>query len=77
MQATFFVVGNRVGGNSSLVARMHREGNLVENHSWSHPDLTTQGSGNIAWQLDDTSNAIANATARPTAAPPYGAYNRR
>ncbi|MGB3954283.1 MAG: polysaccharide deacetylase family protein [Brooklawnia sp.] len=77
VQATFFVVGNRVGGNSSLVARMHREGNLVENHSWSHPDLTTQGSGNIAWQLDDTSNAIANATgARPTMLrPPYGAYN--
>ena len=38
--ATFFVTGHYLESEPDLVKRMAKEGHIVGNHSWSHPDLT-------------------------------------
>jgi peptidoglycan-N-acetylglucosamine deacetylase len=37
VHATFFVVGERAARDRQTVARIAAEGNLVANHTWSHP----------------------------------------
>ncbi|AZK47419.1 polysaccharide deacetylase family protein [Paenibacillus lentus] len=37
VKATFFVVGNRAKKHPELLKRIHREGHIVGNHSYSHP----------------------------------------
>lgn len=39
--ATFFVVGHFIEENGDLIDRMNKEGHIVGNHSYSHPDMTT------------------------------------
>lgn len=41
VSATFFVVGNYLDTSPELVKRMVTEGHTVGNHSWHHPDMTT------------------------------------
>jgi peptidoglycan/xylan/chitin deacetylase (PgdA/CDA1 family) len=36
VKAAFFVIGRNAQGHPDLVARMHREGHIVGNHSFSH-----------------------------------------
>ncbi|NLG82958.1 MAG: delta-lactam-biosynthetic de-N-acetylase [Bacilli bacterium] len=38
--ATFFLVGDYLKKEEALVKRMVKEGHIVGNHTWSHPDLT-------------------------------------
>lgn len=38
-KATFFCIGNRIKGNEGLIKRIHREGHLIGNHSYSHSNL--------------------------------------
>ena len=38
--AAFFVVGNYLTSEPDLVCRMIREGHIVGNHTWSHPDMS-------------------------------------
>lgn len=33
---TFFCIGNRIAGNESLLQRIHEEGHIIGNHSYSH-----------------------------------------
>ncbi|MCP8969915.1 delta-lactam-biosynthetic de-N-acetylase [Ectobacillus ponti] len=39
--ATFFLTGQFLKEQPELVKRMVREGHIIGNHSWHHPDLTT------------------------------------
>lgn len=34
--AAFFCIGNRVSGNEKLLKRMHEQGHIIGNHSYSH-----------------------------------------
>ncbi|MBN1200089.1 MAG: polysaccharide deacetylase family protein, partial [Bacteroidales bacterium] len=36
LSATFFVIGEKLAGNESLVAEIETAGHLIGNHSWSH-----------------------------------------
>ncbi|WP_100330380.1 delta-lactam-biosynthetic de-N-acetylase [Bacillus xiapuensis] len=38
--ATFFVTGHYLKSAFDLVKRMNKEGHIIGNHSWNHPDLT-------------------------------------
>lgn len=40
VQATFFVVGNRVNNHRALLQRMSDEGHIVANHTVTHPDFS-------------------------------------
>lgn len=79
VKATFFVVGRQVRANPGLVRREYREGHSVQNHSYTHADLTTLSNTGIRRELGRTNRAIVDAgVPRPYRfRPPYGATNAR
>src|SRR5581483_4287474 len=79
IKATFFVIGENVAEHPEIVARAAREGHEIGNHSWSHPNLGKMSDENVRRQLQQTDDAIKNATGkRPTLMrPPYGSITTR
>jgi peptidoglycan/xylan/chitin deacetylase (PgdA/CDA1 family) len=79
VKATFFVIGQRARRYPRLVKREYREGHSVQNHTYTHPDLTTLGNAGIRRQLRATNRAIkAAGVPRPYRfRPPYGITNAR
>ncbi|MGP4098580.1 polysaccharide deacetylase family protein [Nonomuraea sp. KM90] len=76
-RATFFVVGQNVAANPSVVRRAYAAGHEIGSHTWSHPDLTKLSVAGIRAQFARTDQAIKAATGvRPKLVrPPYGALN--
>lgn len=74
--ATFFVLGQRIGGNEDILHRMAGLGMEVANHTWDHPDLTTLPADAVADQVVRTSDEITRATGQPPTyfRPPGGAW---
>nr|WP_275695468.1 delta-lactam-biosynthetic de-N-acetylase [Fredinandcohnia sp. SECRCQ15] len=60
--ATFFVTGHYLKDQSDLVKRMAKEGHIVGNHSWYHPDLTRVSDERLAKEL----NSVREETERLT-----------
>jgi peptidoglycan-N-acetylglucosamine deacetylase len=77
INATFFDVGYLVTDYPNIVRQEYKEGNIVANHSWSHPQMTLLSSQAIMSQLTSTSKAIKDAIGvGPTFfRPPYGSMN--
>lgn len=79
VHATFFCAGENVQYYPDLVQQEQSAGNVVANHSWSHPDLTTLSTNGVHTQLNNTSVEIQQVTGtRPTFfRPPYGAVDNK
>jgi peptidoglycan/xylan/chitin deacetylase (PgdA/CDA1 family) len=79
IKATFFVIGENVAEHPEIVARAAREGHEIANHSWSHPNFGKMSDEGVRRQLQQTDDAIKNATGkRPTLLrPPYGSITAR
>lgn len=79
VKATFFCIGRQVARYPNLVRQEYNNGNLVGNHSWSHPNLALLSATEIESQIKLTSDAIQQATGvRPAFfRPPYGVVNAR
>jgi peptidoglycan/xylan/chitin deacetylase (PgdA/CDA1 family) len=79
IKATFFVIGENVAEHPEIVARAAREGHEIANHSWSHPNFGKMSDESVRHQLQQTDDAIKNATGkRPTLLrPPYGSITAR
>jgi peptidoglycan/xylan/chitin deacetylase (PgdA/CDA1 family) len=77
IKATFFCIGSLVKRRPDLVQQEYSAGNLVGNHTWSHPYLPSLASSKILWQLATTSRTIQKAIGRWPIffRPPYGAYD--
>jgi len=77
IKATFFCIGRQVAQYPYLVKQEYAAGNLIGNHSWSHPNLALLSSTAILTQINSTSAAIQQAIGvRPTFfRPPYGTIN--
>ncbi|HKV59440.1 MAG TPA: polysaccharide deacetylase family protein [Ktedonobacteraceae bacterium] len=77
VKATFFDVGYLVKDYPDIVRQEFLQGNIIGNHSWSHPDLTRFSVAGITSQLVSTSDAIQSVTGtRPVLfRPPYGSFN--
>jgi peptidoglycan/xylan/chitin deacetylase (PgdA/CDA1 family) len=75
--ATFFEVGQNVARNPSLTTQVYRQGNSVQNHSWSHPDLRQLSANQFAYQVNATDRQIRAHTGYLPCClrPPYGAVN--
>jgi peptidoglycan-N-acetylglucosamine deacetylase len=73
---TWFAWGERVAANPSLVAQMRSVG-VVQNHSYTHPHMTSYSYQQVYDQLNRTNQAIQNAgSPKPTLyRPPYGETN--
>lgn len=74
VKATFFLEGKRIPGNEWVVTRMIREGHLVGNHSFSHPNLRKLSVTKIKGEINRT-NQLIQSIIRHTpklVRPPYG-----
>jgi len=80
VEATFFCIGKRVEANAELVARILREGHLLENHSYAHSNTTNFFSvKRLRNDLAQAQTAIEQATgiAPKCFRPPMGLSNPR
>jgi len=75
--ATFFEIGQQVQRNPGLARQVVADGNVIGNHTWDHPSLTTITPTAQASELKQASTEIKNVTGMtPTLfRPPYGATN--
>ncbi|WP_407270847.1 delta-lactam-biosynthetic de-N-acetylase [Radiobacillus sp. PE A8.2] len=76
--ATFFVTGHYVESSEELVKRMVKDGHIVGNHTYYHPDLTTISKEEMKKELDKLEKAVANITSQKSmkyVRPPKGAFS--
>lgn len=79
VQATFFLIGEKIEGNEALLQRMQEEGHLIGNHSYSHVELNRLTESAAQQEIEKTNQAICDATGqRPEyIRPPYGAWEKK
>ena len=78
VNATFFTIGEQIsGGDRETLLRELRAGDVLGDHTWTHPMLTS--SPNVQWQLSSTRRRIQSLIGYTPCLfrPPYGAVNRR
>lgn len=80
VSATFFVTGHYLNTQPKLVKRMVKEGHIVGNHSWSHPDLTRVSDEKLAEELEKVKKKTEEITGVKTMKylrPPRGIFSER
>lgn len=77
VQATFFSIGQNIARFPAYLQQGLAAQHAVENHTFTHPHLTTLPFARIYHELSATQNAVLRETGtRPTVfRPPYGEYN--
>ena len=77
VKASFFVVGQRIPGNEDLIKRMHDEGHLIGNHTYSHVQLDSINSVTACEEVEKTNAVIEKITGEAVEyiRPPYGLYD--
>lgn len=78
--AVFFVTGHYIETEPELLRRMVREGHLIGNHSWSHPDMTQISDERITEELNRVKGKVAELTDQKEMAllrPPRGIFSDR
>lgn len=78
--ATFFVTGHYIKDQPDLLKRMVKEGHLIGNHSWSHPDMSQISNDRIKEELEKVKEGIAQVTGQKEASflrPPRGIFSER
>lgn len=79
--ATFFEIGDQISTydpGGTLERRMLADGDMIGDHTWTHPDMTTLSASEQRSQILQTADAIQSATHgfRPCFwRPPYGSAN--
>jgi len=76
-RATFFMVGRQLSDAfGPMLLRALRDGDVLGDHSWSHPDL--RSSRDVRGQLASTLGAIRSLSGYTPCVfrPPYGAYDQ-
>src|SRR5699024_11858028 len=58
--ATFFVTGHYVKDQPKLIQRMVKEGHIIGNHSYHHPDFTVISKKSIQEELDSLEKEVAD-----------------
>lgn len=78
VRATFFELGQQVRRDPKTSRAVIEAGNVIGNHSWSHPFLTKLKPAQIRKQITDSAGAIKWATGQSPKVfrPPYGAIDR-
>jgi peptidoglycan/xylan/chitin deacetylase (PgdA/CDA1 family) len=74
-RATFFMMGSRAAAEPELVRRVVAGGNLIGNHTWSHPNLSRSSAKRIREELKRTQETLEEITGAPARffRPPFGA----
>lgn len=76
VQATFFLLGERVELSPDIVKKMHADGHLIGNHSYEHVNLSTLSDEAAIVQVNKTNEAIYKVTGEfpEYIRPPYGCW---
>jgi peptidoglycan-N-acetylmuramic acid deacetylase len=78
--AAFFVTGHYLKDQPDLVKRMVKEGHIVGNHSWSHPDMTQVSNERLKTELSkvkDKFTEITGVKEMRYLRPPRGIFSER
>ncbi len=77
--ATFFMIGRQVRAHPEIVRRVARAGHAIENHSYSHADLTRRPAHIVRREIAATNRAVEGVCGRRPryARPPMGRVNAR
>ncbi len=62
--ATFFVIGQNMQARPDLVAREVREGHLVGNHTWTHPNIAVTPPAQTSLEINTTQRLFEVLTGR-------------
>lgn len=75
--ASFFILGEHIEGNEDLIKRMHDEGHLIGNHTYSHVQLDKINETKAREEICRTCDLIESIIGQPLEyiRPPYGSYN--
>lgn len=78
VQATFFVTGQNAALHPDIIKRMHDEGHLIGNHTYTHIALTKSNREKYKQELVKTNEAIQQITGEEVqyVRPPYGAWDK-
>lgn len=77
--ATFFLIGQNALKYPDVVAKIHHEGHIIGNHSWSHPNLIKLDLRQLNQEIVNTESIIEQITGLQTALirPPYGSIDQQ
>ncbi|HEX6922917.1 MAG TPA: delta-lactam-biosynthetic de-N-acetylase [Bacillales bacterium] len=78
--ATFFVTGHYLKTEPKLVKRMVKEGHIVGNHSWGHPDLTDVSNERLKKEIKQVEEKYTEITGQKDMKylrPPRGVFSER
>lgn len=79
VHVTFFVTGEHAELHPDIIKRMHDEGHLIGNHTYSHIQLTKSNSEKFKEELVKTSKVIQEITGDEViyVRPPYGTWDKK
>ncbi|MCR8844613.1 polysaccharide deacetylase family protein [Paenibacillus sp. SC116] len=74
VKATFFVVGNRAQKHPDIIDRIVKEGHILGNHTYNHPNLAKVSNTAFQREVVDTQKTIKKLTGKTMRylRPPYG-----
>lgn len=77
VKATFFLLGTRLAKYPNAAKRIVKEGHVVGNHTYWHPNLAKAPMENLKWEIDKTAKLIRSTTGIQTKwfRAPYGSLN--
>ena len=78
VKATFFITGKNAEENPELVRRIHEEGHLIGNHTYSHLQLTSSNRERFKEELIKTNHIIEEIIGEEVVfvRPPYGSWDK-
>lgn len=77
VKATFFIIGQNIGGNEEILKQMKEDGHLIGNHTYSHKNLFRLSKTRILNEIDKTNDLISSITGEVPSyfRPSYGNSN--
>lgn len=77
VEAAFFVVGENIEGNEDIIRRMHDEGHIIGNHTFTHVELDKLSENAALTEVSKTNAAIEKITGEKVKyiRPPCGSWN--
>ena len=79
VKATFFVTGEHAELHPDVIKRIHDEGHLIGNHTYSHIQLTSANKEQFQNELIQTSKILSDITGDEIqyVRPPYGSWDKK
>lgn len=78
VHATFFVTGEHAKLHPDIIERIHQEGHIIGNHTYSHIQLTSENKEKFKQELINTNRVLTEITGEEVlyVRPPYGTWDK-